>query len=71
MMMGKQPRMVAVVALANKIARAVWALTVGEATCRARAAARAGGRAGEVRRPKKGQKHQSPDWEQPNKIAKT
>jgi hypothetical protein len=35
MMMAKKPRMVVVVALANKMTRIVWALTVRETTCRA------------------------------------
>jgi len=44
MMMTKKPRMVVVVALANKMARTVWALTVRETTYRAPAATRVGGR---------------------------
>jgi len=39
MMMAKKPHMVVVVALANKMARTVWALTVRETTYRAPAAA--------------------------------
>ena len=39
MMMAKKPRMVVVVALANKMARTVWALTVHETTYRDPAAA--------------------------------
>ena len=39
MMMAKKPRMVVVVALANKMARAAWALTVRETTYRDPAAA--------------------------------
>jgi len=43
-LMTKKPRMVVVVALANKMARTVWVLTVREPTCRAPAATRVGGR---------------------------